>query len=366
MNSRIFSIIISIISVECTLAQHVGINIGNADPIHPLTVQAAANGIGIVQKNGTVEVGFKTNASGAWITTLSNHSLNLGGNLVAPALTISPAGNTGIGLGSATPEFKLDIGARMRIQHVTTGNQTAGFFLDGTSLPARSFFGMIDQYYTGISGGGGTNWNFAMHVGNGNTGIGTTTPTARLDVNGDIRIRGNSPVVGSMLISNDNNGNATWQDPVEFRTEGCLNGDALSVPGNTWTKVLFNSTMAYNLGLMYQPLASQFVAPVRGIYHFTTQVAFQNKRNEVGVGFGGSRNGTALSLPYIRYSNGGITDVSANTTYPISIANVVPLSADLRLEAGDIVWVIVYRSGSDTVNPAGGTTWFTGRLITPL
>ena len=366
MKAGIIAFIIFIISSEYTLSQHVGINIGNADPIHPLTVKAAASGMGIVQKSGAVEAGFKTNASGSWITTLSNHNLNLGGNMIVPEVTITPAGNVGIGLGAGVPDFKLDVGARMRIRHTTAVNQTAGFYLDGTTLAGRSFVGMINEDHVGFWGAGGASWNFAMNVVNGNIGIGTASPSAKLDVNGDIRFRSNSPVPGSRLISDDANGNATWQDPIAFRTEGCLNGDAFSVPASTWTKVLFNSTMTYNLGLTYQPLASQFVAPVRGIYHFSTQVAFQNKRTLVGVGFGGSRNGSPLSLSYIWYSNGGITDVSANTTYPISIANVVPFSADLKLEAGDVIWVMVYRIGSDTINPASGITWFTGRLITPF
>ena len=44
----------------------------------------------------------------------------------------------------------------------------------------------------------------------GNVGIGTTSPGARLDVNGQIRIRGGGPAAGRVLTS-DANGLATWQ-----------------------------------------------------------------------------------------------------------------------------------------------------------
>ncbi len=44
---------------------------------------------------------------------------------------------------------------------------------------------------------------------NGNVGINTTTPTAQMDVNGTLRIRGNGAAAGNVLTS-DADGNATW------------------------------------------------------------------------------------------------------------------------------------------------------------
>jgi len=46
----------------------------------------------------------------------------------------------------------------------------------------------------------------------GNVGIGTTTPSEKLDVNGQIRIRGGSPAAGRVLTSNGT-GVGTWQTP---------------------------------------------------------------------------------------------------------------------------------------------------------
>jgi len=44
-----------------------------------------------------------------------------------------------------------------------------------------------------------------------NVGIGTPTPTQALDVNGSVRIRGGNPAAGSVLVSTDANGDASWQ-----------------------------------------------------------------------------------------------------------------------------------------------------------
>ena len=46
---------------------------------------------------------------------------------------------------------------------------------------------------------------------NGNIGIGTTTPGAKLQVAGQIKITGGSPGTGKVLTSLDGSGLANWQ-----------------------------------------------------------------------------------------------------------------------------------------------------------
>ncbi|HPQ35821.1 MAG TPA: tail fiber domain-containing protein, partial [Tenuifilaceae bacterium] len=61
----------------------------------------------------------------------------------------------------------------------------------------------------------GTSWIASSNVftdGSQNVGVGTTSPTAKLDVDGTIRIRGGSPYTG-MVLTSDASGLGSWQAP---------------------------------------------------------------------------------------------------------------------------------------------------------
>jgi len=53
----------------------------------------------------------------------------------------------------------------------------------------------------------------AAYFMEGNVGIGTTAPTQKLDINGQIRIRGGGPAAGRVLTATGADGTATWQTP---------------------------------------------------------------------------------------------------------------------------------------------------------
>ncbi len=341
------------------VAQNVGIRVAN--PAYRLVVGGDANGNSIVQQDGNVllSMGGDLN-NGGWVKTISNHPLHLAtNNSSSPAITIATNGYVGVGLNGDMPGYPIDIGGRIRLMH---SNNTAGIYFDGTTLPTRSFFGTYSDDYVGWYGSG-IGWNLLMNVVNGNTGIGTASPTARLDLNGSFRYRDAGAKTGAILASDDVSGNAGWQAPVAFRAEGSPDGSATTIPAASWTKLEFSGTTDYNQSLAYQPLASQFVAPVRGIYHFSAQTAWLNRRYSVGMGLDGTRNGITIpNLPRFSYVNGRIAH--SGTWYTLYKANVELFDADIKLEAGDIIWLMVYRNASDQVSADPTKTWFAGRLIT--
>jgi hypothetical protein len=91
---------------------------------------------------------------------------------------------------------------------------------------------------------GGVFWaNSASYlaVGGGNVGIGMTSPTQKLDIDGQIRIRGGNPDAGRVLTS-DVNGVASWQAPSGGLPSG-TSGQTLRNNGTSWiaNSLIFNN-----------------------------------------------------------------------------------------------------------------------------
>lgn len=104
------------------------------------------------------------------------------------------------------------------------GNAISGISLDGTGVLGQSSTNYgVDGFSSsnvGISGRSqtGTGGRFisqsgpALVTAGGNVGLGTSSPSAQLEVAGQVKITGGSPGNGKVLTS-DANGLATWQTP---------------------------------------------------------------------------------------------------------------------------------------------------------
>jgi hypothetical protein len=354
---RLFILALALSTALVSQSQNVGI--GTSTPAYPLTVQA--NSYGIVQTNGTVKLGLYSFNTTASIGTISNHNLHFFTNNDAVSkMTITTNGQ--VGIGNSDPAYKLDLEGRMRIR--TSPDGTAGIWFGGVlqgNVTPRSFIGSIDEDHVGIYGNDGAGWKFSFNVKNGFVGVGTSAPTANLDVNGSIRMRGTFPKKGSVLTSDDAIGNANWADPIAFKATGGFNNQPFSMSGNTWTKIVFNQTASYNLGLSYQAFNSQFVVPENGIYHFDVQLEWTTAVISDAVKIMRNRGGS-ISVLAFKDNDGVFKDGTASYRVPSVI------SGDFTLQANDIIWIeaLARPSGggsSIAVSADAAATWFNGHLV---
>jgi len=111
-------------------------------------------------------------------------------------LRITSHGNLGVGV--SDPRFHLDIGGRVRFRD-EAGANTAGAWYQAENgfgaggLADIAFVGVLDATRVGIYGNdprGALGWGFTFDTVTGNVGIGTGTsyPTSKLQVNGDMSV----------------------------------------------------------------------------------------------------------------------------------------------------------------------------------
>jgi hypothetical protein len=189
--------------------------------------------------------------------TPNDHSFNLGvgdyNGLHSSRLFIQ--GNTGrIGISTSDPEASLDLrGMYAEPQSVLFGKDDGNnaFGIGLAYLPSRRTQVFHTPVSADISFGYGNAANFypTMYIHNGmqNVGIGTTLPTEKLHIVGNLRLQTGSEAAGKVLTS-DANGVATWQDG----------------PGSYWAKNgnnIYNTNTGKRVGIgTSSPLATLHVA----------------------------------------------------------------------------------------------------------
>ena len=165
---------------------------GSANMFEVTQANAAANMVAVYAINSSVfagtEYGFKALASGASTTNIAGYFSATNGTTNNYA-GIFDQGNVGIGITS--PVYKLDILTNLRI---SSAGQNSNIQMrggsDGTNSSSLYLYNPANQLGTLLSDG--TYNSYINAFSTTNLGVGTSTPTAKLEVNGTMRIIGPS------------------------------------------------------------------------------------------------------------------------------------------------------------------------------
>jgi len=154
---------------------------------------------------------------------------------------------TNVGIGTTTPTSQLDImGTTESRSRFRYGSETAGLTIGNWSNEAYVY----NELNTDLVFG--TNSATRIRIKNdGNVGIGTDTPGAKLDVAGAIKITDGSQGAGKILTS-DANGLATWTTPATTNlADGTAVGNTPYWNGTAWennSNTIFNDNTNVGIG----------------------------------------------------------------------------------------------------------------------
>ncbi len=266
------------------------VGIGTDEPSRSLQVQTNSNGTNfplfLRNKNGThgsngVGIAFNSEQNGDWIKAgifhertanygvgklhflVDNVSDNGSVSLSESRMTISPQGN--VGIGTTSPDRALHVRSTASNVNVVTVQNTQSngwssidFHNQSGSLSAT--FGYANSGTSGIFTGkaymnsydndfvltrNSSENSIFIEGSSGDIGFNTNNPTARLDVNGDARIR-DLAGSGTRMVVTDANGNLSTQ-----AIPGGGGGDAIVI-GNKMTLHLTNDVSSLNVsGVSY-------------------------------------------------------------------------------------------------------------------
>ncbi|WP_437665139.1 hypothetical protein [Sorangium sp. So ce1182] len=183
---------------QMTLTKEGNLGIGTKDPSDKLTIRTEDGKQGLVHTSGSITVSTYVGQNRAGVGTLTSHPITFFTNSGAPEMVLTPEGN--VGIGTEDPGEKLTVktdDGKVGISHMTESITLSTYIGHGrAALGTKTKHPLA--FYTNA---GGPQMLLAI---DGNVGIGTETPGAKLEVNGSLNVRGELKINGSK--------------PIEYRT----------------------------------------------------------------------------------------------------------------------------------------------------
>lgn len=337
---------------------------------------AIGNIAGSNQTNGNQNtfIGYNTNIlTGA---NLVNNSTAIGANaIVSQSNSVILGNNADVGVGISSPG--INSGAK-RYVTISSGDNNPSI-IDGTSLELKGGSSSSDglqnridfiarstsgtELTTGriemVNGTNTSRGTMNLYTGgqsyplteritileNGKVGIGTITPSEKLEVSGNTKIHGDL-ILQSLSGTGDRSIVVDPSGKIKVNpsntTVGFLTGMSTSSDqnfgsgGSGMIVILKNGSTAFNDGGGYNANNGRFTAPVDGIYQFNVNLSIQITNPNEGL------LQMILDSPGAKYGESVILTTQDNSSgygyYQISIAQTVKLSANSQ------IWVTIFSS----------------------
>ena len=236
------------------------VGIGMTGPTSLLEIKGTTDAI-LTLNSATdrdAQITFKENSIDKWYLYNDGNAgdiLNLGKSTGGTVLTVNQDGN--VGIGTTAPGAKLEVAGTTYLNVMPTYEQEGQIRIgrvDNNSIR----YHLIKAYNEGIAGGQGNYLTFAVHnantttsttdvmtlSGTGNVGIGTTAPTNKLNVIGDLNVTGTIyGASGGALV----NGSGTTNYLAKFTAAGTVGDSGIYDNGTSGYVGIGTTTPIYKL-----------------------------------------------------------------------------------------------------------------------